>query len=325
MFNPFVYLKGIFINPQKTFSDFSADRKINSYIVLFFLPQLLINFFPRSLRSEVYTGNMTFASEIQSFVNLLFSIPEFMIFLVAFFISPLISHLFSRRYSKKGNYLQLLACFSLTGSIIIPLSYFVKIFNFDSFLRQITDGLINIWAIYLQVVAVSVVYKLTLRKSILVIIQSLIILILLFLISMFSYAFWSYKNNPNIKSSRQAGYLTSDKNGQHNYLNEDLKFSLSYPSGWMLFNINSDKTDELFDTILLSGQDGDISIYWQKSSLNNLCPSEEIKDNKRINCGVLRLKRPGDYYFFYKTRINNPTKEKEELFSQILQSFKDYP
>lgn len=179
-----LYAKGIIFQPEKTLKKFSSDNRTSAYIYLFLILQVVLGFLRQDRVPQNIFQPSPIAISVKFYLDFISSSPFSSLLL--FFIITSILHLVSRRYSKKGSLKILIKClgFITTFGAII---FFVL--NSVSYLK-ILQPVFTIWIIYLEMVVISVVYDVTFKKSLIILIQGLIILSLFFIISMGFFVFF---------------------------------------------------------------------------------------------------------------------------------------
>lgn len=162
------YLKDVILSPEKTFRKLIADKKKINYVLWLLLYFILFRLISLLIPSEQLDRAVLEQGQIsEDAIKLIEFLQKYSIVASIFLwitISAVI-HVINRLFSKKGHFTDIFISVGLITAAIGSINFvYSLIANISTPLKSLSSLLI-LWWLYLEVVAVSVIYEISKRKA----------------------------------------------------------------------------------------------------------------------------------------------------------------
>ena len=182
----FYYLKGTIISPQKTFQEIIDDKESKRFILItvftLFIVGLLNTFLvpvtPQKL-THITTTSLLVKRFFDNFRYLTLFAP------VTWFVFNFVLHQITRAFSDAGKFTQLL---TVSGFISVIFSTVFMILRYVYMYvpqAKMLDNLILLWSLYLTMTAISLIYKISKIKALMLFITELLFFSFAIFVAMF--------------------------------------------------------------------------------------------------------------------------------------------
>ncbi|MBI4096822.1 MAG: YIP1 family protein [Candidatus Levybacteria bacterium] len=175
-----LYLRGVIFTPTKTFQAIAKEKGLSLSLLLFIAVCLqMLVIFQLLLTPQENSGITTRTSNAIEFMRKfypLFTIPMW-------FVIAIITHAVARRYSQKGSFTSLVIVSGLLSIIANVFGVIENVIEAQITLSRLIRLLFTIpslWIMYLQIIAISIIYNLSKGRAFLVFLISGFVLILLY-------------------------------------------------------------------------------------------------------------------------------------------------
>ncbi|MDO8657500.1 MAG: YIP1 family protein [Candidatus Levybacteria bacterium] len=185
------YLKEIIFFPKKAFKRLSQEKNLNSYFFYIVIYQIIFGFAYRFLYSELLRPQSPMLSldpgyqkVLKTYDILFYTYTPITTIIFWFGITGLI-YLIIKIFSKKGSFALFFVAQGLIGIIVGTTNLALQLLNMliSIPLLRVIDFGVSVWSIYLSVLAISIIFSISKKKSLLIILIVFAILITLLISS----------------------------------------------------------------------------------------------------------------------------------------------
>lgn len=178
----FSYILGILFSPNKTLQELSEDKRSKDYILILFVILVMIGLFnglilPEQQAINALPINIFLKNLSDTLNNFLFIISPLTWFIDTFFLYATLSF-----FSNKREFMKLLITLGFISIIIATFGSLISYLSPSLPQIKILSYIGLLWAIYLEVIAVSYIYSLSKTKVLLASIIRFIMLAVLFVL-----------------------------------------------------------------------------------------------------------------------------------------------
>lgn len=191
------YLKGVIQSPQKTFNTIVQDSKSPSYLIWLVISLALIAVFNKLIPQKPLPSQTTLTTPVEELINqFLKGVSTYSSFLSIpiWIINGVILHSISRIFSKAGSFSKLLVCLGFIGVVGGTVTLIFRIIDVYLPLLNIGSTLISLWLFYLTIMVLSSIYSISKKKGFFIVLAQTIILVLIFMASMFAFVLRGLKS-----------------------------------------------------------------------------------------------------------------------------------